>query len=428
MKLHKMAPVIPMLLTLLYALFITQISGHAITPAPSLPSQLAERVNLQPHNGTKLAGGGMFANQPSLHTNCDGVGILTCPTGTCYTGLDGYIGCCSVSSCAPRTTCIEYNPNSKADCDMNTGGCVVCSSAAPKCVLLTNDYYDQYAMYCSTTGLTVTTSYANLITTGSTASGAPSTTTVSSNTSSASSSFSSSITSSPASKTSDPSSSTSSLASTSVRIFDGDSGAGTYLSPGAIAGIVIGSIAAIGLFGLIYWIMIAIADRMGRHINEITGPSTSNRPAGAARLGIQEAEGSTPASAPQPSQSTAIELESLPLSRNPRSEPPPDVPSATDRSSYPGQPRYAPAPANQAVEQPTTSVKSPAISSLAGSTPRSAGFPASLAEAGEPERRLSRSLSTMSGRGGGPTYHSAEHALAGGRLFDDVSDEGGERS
>lgn len=47
-------------------------------------------------------------------TDCDGVGTckpilsielgaelttfpVSCPTGTCYTGLDGFIGCCSVS-------------------------------------------------------------------------------------------------------------------------------------------------------------------------------------------------------------------------------------------------------------------------------------------------------------------------------------------
>ncbi|KAH8714572.1 hypothetical protein BGZ61DRAFT_476633 [Ilyonectria robusta] len=100
--------------------------------------------------------------------DCDGG--FTCDRGTCYRGDDGFVGCCSVSSCAPRTKCIEYaDLGENGDCDHNTGGCVVwygsapeisrcfplttpsSSSAAPYCVTMTNIIMKEYAMYCDPT-------------------------------------------------------------------------------------------------------------------------------------------------------------------------------------------------------------------------------------------------------------------------------------
>lgn len=37
----------------------------------------------------------------SDQTNCDGVGTFTCDLGTCYTGRDGFVGCCSVYGKVP---------------------------------------------------------------------------------------------------------------------------------------------------------------------------------------------------------------------------------------------------------------------------------------------------------------------------------------
>ncbi|KAH6999591.1 hypothetical protein EDB80DRAFT_883935 [Ilyonectria destructans] len=85
-----------------------------------------------------------------LKRNLDCDGGFSCDRGTCYRGDDGFVGCCSVSSCAPRTTCIEYaDLGENGDCDHNTGGCVVCSrSEAPYCVTMTNIIMKEYAMYC----------------------------------------------------------------------------------------------------------------------------------------------------------------------------------------------------------------------------------------------------------------------------------------
>ncbi|KAF5003634.1 hypothetical protein FDECE_9840 [Fusarium decemcellulare] len=81
---------------------------------------------------------------------CDGtIGFFRCPEGTCYWGDDGFVGCCRKSSCAPRTTCIEYADLGDNDCDHETGGCVVCSrEAAPFCVTNTNLAMKQYGFYC----------------------------------------------------------------------------------------------------------------------------------------------------------------------------------------------------------------------------------------------------------------------------------------
>lgn len=88
---------------------------------------------------------------------CDDQGIFHCPTGTCYE-YHGSIGCCSVSSCAPRTTCIEHIETLITEpCDRNTGGCLYCNNpAAPHCRTQTNPLNSQYNHYCDTIGGTIT--------------------------------------------------------------------------------------------------------------------------------------------------------------------------------------------------------------------------------------------------------------------------------
>ncbi|KAH6977369.1 hypothetical protein BKA56DRAFT_68202 [Ilyonectria sp. MPI-CAGE-AT-0026] len=100
-----------------------------------------------------------------LKRNLDCDGGFECNRGTCYRGDDGFVGCCSVSSCAPRTTCIEYTDlDENRDCDHNTGGCVICSSSAsPYCVTMTNIIMNEYAMYCDPTPevtITLSVSYS----------------------------------------------------------------------------------------------------------------------------------------------------------------------------------------------------------------------------------------------------------------------------
>ncbi|KAI9730895.1 MAG: hypothetical protein M1834_005613 [Cirrosporium novae-zelandiae] len=84
-------------------------------------------------------------------TNCDGTSF-TCSTGTCYTGKNGFIGCCTAPSCAPRTTCLEYTDYPTTTCHPDTGGCLTCSAnSAPLCGTITNELMNQYFLYCSDT-------------------------------------------------------------------------------------------------------------------------------------------------------------------------------------------------------------------------------------------------------------------------------------
>ncbi|KAF2137490.1 uncharacterized protein K452DRAFT_321734 [Aplosporella prunicola CBS 121167] len=145
------------LLVLTLCLHLPFVQGHAITPAARLPTY---RVDYNDTLNEIL-----FGHQPRLGkrdvTDCDGAGVFTCPIGTCYAGSDGFIGCCSLSSCAARTTCIDYNPRSKADCDPDTGGCVVCSKPElPFCATIFNQLSDQFIMFCATTSTMEYTQYA----------------------------------------------------------------------------------------------------------------------------------------------------------------------------------------------------------------------------------------------------------------------------
>ncbi|KAH7258720.1 hypothetical protein B0J15DRAFT_594894 [Fusarium solani] len=103
----------------------------------------------------------LFKRQQRI-TDCDGTAhaLWTCPNGECYWGDDGFVGCCSVSSCAPRTRCIEYDDLEDDICDHNTGGCVVCSkSESPLCVFLTNPAMKEYGYYCDTSRRTGSSSF-----------------------------------------------------------------------------------------------------------------------------------------------------------------------------------------------------------------------------------------------------------------------------
>ncbi|ELR06446.1 hypothetical protein VC83_08754 [Pseudogymnoascus destructans] len=175
-----------------------------------------------------------------LH-ECDGKHIFWCPqaSGTCYTGIDGYIGCCSTTSCAARTTCIPYDSEGSQKCDPNSGGCWSCSdSNLPACVTVTNVVAKQHIFYCSFTEAIYTSSYENLVTIGSMAfppSGATMTT---------------------GSKTAQISSSTmgpvSPTATVPTSILSSQSRSG--LSAGSIAGIVIGVICVLAIIAIIAYL------------------------------------------------------------------------------------------------------------------------------------------------------------------------------
>ncbi|KAI8714998.1 hypothetical protein NCS52_01006500 [Fusarium sp. LHS14.1] len=103
----------------------------------------------------------LFKRQQRI-TDCDGPdhALWTCPNGECYWGDDGFVGCCSLSSCAPRTRCIEYDKLEDDQCDHNTGGCVVCSkSESPSCVFLTNPAMKEYGYYCDVARRTGSSSF-----------------------------------------------------------------------------------------------------------------------------------------------------------------------------------------------------------------------------------------------------------------------------
>lgn len=90
---------------------------------------------------------------------------------TCFTGIDGYIGCCtSASSCVART-CIDFTAGFSTSCDFFTGGCFYCSNAqSPYCGAVTNVMASQYIPSCGADPTYSTMSYVNPITTGSIAS------------------------------------------------------------------------------------------------------------------------------------------------------------------------------------------------------------------------------------------------------------------
>ncbi|KAH9826045.1 hypothetical protein Tdes44962_MAKER03828 [Teratosphaeria destructans] len=90
---------------------------------------------------------------------------MFCPTGTCYTDSTGLIGCCTVSSCVPRTTCVEYTAGVTSACDPDTGGCLYCSDpASPSCFTFTNTQASQWIQYCNDYASTETVGYPNTIT------------------------------------------------------------------------------------------------------------------------------------------------------------------------------------------------------------------------------------------------------------------------
>ncbi|KAM5341159.1 hypothetical protein ACJ41O_015268 [Fusarium nematophilum] len=114
-----------------YLRLATGYADFAITAAPAFP----------------------FKRQNGI-TECDqGNGLFRCGRGT--------------SSCAPRTTCIEYADLDDNDCDHNTRGCVRCTNAdAPFCVTLTSPVMEQYAYYCDQVSAAETRSFTYEIPSG----------------------------------------------------------------------------------------------------------------------------------------------------------------------------------------------------------------------------------------------------------------------
>ena len=98
---------------------------------------------------------------------CDDKNTFYCTDNqSCYTGVDGYIGCCSESRCMART-CIDYTRGLTTVCNYSTGGCIYCwDSASPYCATFTNVVASQHVNDCRATKVSSVLSYVNAITTG----------------------------------------------------------------------------------------------------------------------------------------------------------------------------------------------------------------------------------------------------------------------
>ncbi|KFY41578.1 hypothetical protein V494_02916 [Pseudogymnoascus sp. VKM F-4513 (FW-928)] len=134
------------------------VTSQATLPAP------VETLAPLPKGGSS----DIYAADP--RHECDGRHKFFCPqaSGTCYTGEDGFIGCCSTTGCAARTKCMAYDPSGVEKCDINSGGCWSCSDpAAPSCVTISNVMESQHIFYCSDKQQLFLSAYENLVTVGS---------------------------------------------------------------------------------------------------------------------------------------------------------------------------------------------------------------------------------------------------------------------
>lgn len=170
-NLLKMGPTFCPFVVILVLLHVASTAGRIlITPAPHFP---------HPSSATK----GFNAKHAALldqrgFQDCDGGhGLFTCQTGTCYSGADGYVRCCSMSSYAPQTICFEYGDSAGSNCvNKDTDGCLSCSNSARRmCYTSLNIENYQSAIYCNSVG-GIFTSFMNIVTGDSTAMAAVSTT------------------------------------------------------------------------------------------------------------------------------------------------------------------------------------------------------------------------------------------------------------
>lgn len=100
---------------------------------------------------------------------CDDFCSFNCNAGACFTGVDGAVGCCTLTTgCIPKTTCIDYQSSIGVALNPNVVGFLYCSDPIkPSCNTLTNVVASQYSVWCDYTGTNETVSYANLFTGGS---------------------------------------------------------------------------------------------------------------------------------------------------------------------------------------------------------------------------------------------------------------------
>ncbi|KAF2169869.1 hypothetical protein M409DRAFT_52355 [Zasmidium cellare ATCC 36951] len=161
---------------LVSALLFHSICGHLITPAAIIPARASQPATVG--SGGDKEVDVPLANQLFKRDTlfCDGAtGAFKCTIGTCYTGLDGFVGCCSVSNCKPRTTCMDWHPSVAVNVDVDTVGFMYCSDPSlPLCNTLSNSVADQYIIWCGATGGLQVTGYPNPVTKGSMASDLPS--------------------------------------------------------------------------------------------------------------------------------------------------------------------------------------------------------------------------------------------------------------
>ncbi|KAF2087864.1 hypothetical protein K490DRAFT_65143 [Saccharata proteae CBS 121410] len=123
---------------------ILGVSGHVITAAATVPTYAYDDT------GNLMAAGDWLGKRQDNYytgTDCDGNGIWTCPTGTCYQGPGGFIGCCDDQVCNGRFICLPATISDDT-CDPNLRGCLQCHSEAPNCIF--ENRAEHWIMYCDT--------------------------------------------------------------------------------------------------------------------------------------------------------------------------------------------------------------------------------------------------------------------------------------
>lgn len=124
-NLSKMGPTFCPFVVIFVLLHVASTAGRIlITPAPHFPLPSSATKGFNVKHAALLDQRGF--------QDCDGGrGVFACQTGTCYSGANGYIRRCSISSCAPRTICFEYGDSAGNICvNKDTDGCLSCSNPA----------------------------------------------------------------------------------------------------------------------------------------------------------------------------------------------------------------------------------------------------------------------------------------------------------
>lgn len=160
-NLSKMGPTFCLLVVILVLLHAAPTAGCVlIIPAPHFPLPSSATKGFNAKHAALL-------DQRGFQDYDGGHGVFACQTGTCYSGADGYVRCCSIrSTCAPRTVCFEYgDPAGSIYVNEDTDGYLFCSNPA-RGICYTNLNIETYqsAIYCNSVGGIFTTSFISTVT------------------------------------------------------------------------------------------------------------------------------------------------------------------------------------------------------------------------------------------------------------------------